>query len=193
MTKRRLFLASASSRRKEILRDLSIPFQVVPNELIDEEFSEPSNSLRKNLRDLAYRKAFFSKKDYKGLILGVDTVVVLNDLVLGKPKDISAAKVMLRRLSGNTHYVYSGLCVYDSLLELNICRTEVTEVSFRELTSKDIDDYCRDYQVLDKAGSYAIQDIGKDFVTEVKGSYLNVVGLPVNSLLKILRNYDIVL
>ncbi|MCP4050503.1 MAG: septum formation protein Maf [bacterium] len=188
---RHLYLASSSPRRAEILNNLNIPFTTIANRLENEFLPDNPKNILKSIRELTFQKAFLSKKNLKGLILGTDTIVVLKDKVLGKPKDLCEAKKYLSLLSSNTHKVISGFCILDTVSQNKYCRTETTHVTFNKLDNFIINDYCNNYQVLDKAGAYAIQDAEKILISQIRGSYYNVVGLPVDSLLKILNNYDI--
>jgi septum formation protein len=192
MPQRQLFLASKSPRRAEILSKFNIPFHVIPNKLLEETLPLDKYTLRSSLKKLAKQKAIISKSNNNGLILGVDTIVVLKNQILEKPQNLEQAQQMLTQLSGNTHEVYSALCLYDTITNKSISRSSKSIVTFKNLTNKEIFDYCTKYQVLDKAGAYAIQDIGDCFVTSLIGSYYNVMGLPINTLLKLLKNYDIV-
>ena len=191
MLKRRLFLASASPRRADILKQFNINFTVISNGLDIEVLTNPSK-LRQSLRQLSYQKAYASKKSHSGLILGADTIVTLENEVLGKPQDINAAKKMLTKLSAKTHQVISANCIYDTTNNKSYTRSTVTKVTFNKLTAKTIDNYCNKYNILDKAGSYAIQDYGKHLVKKFDGCYYNIVGLPIKTLLNILKNYVIV-
>ncbi len=118
--------------------------------------------------------------------------MVVGRQILGKPEGQAGAKDMLKLLSGTTHRVISAICLYDTEKHQAFCRSEVSEVTFRKLSHREIDRYCESSDVLDKAGSYAIQEVNDQFVARLKGSYYNVVGLPVNSLLRLLKKYVIV-
>ena len=190
--KRHLYLASASPRRAEILTQFKIAFQVIQNGLETEPTLHAGKRLRNDVKNLALLKAQASLNGHNGLILGVDTVVTVGKIVLGKPRSVSEARQMLTKLSGSTHHVISGLCLYDTVDDRYFLRSELSDVTFRELSPNQIERYCQNFEVLDKAGGYAIQDIGDPFVKTLKGSYFNVVGLPIHSLLRVLKNYDIV-
>ncbi len=189
---RRLYLASSSPRRVSILTEFSVPFIQIKNAFQEDAFFEQdAASLKKAIQECAVKKAFFSKDHFKGLILGVDTVVVFRDKIFGKPKTLKEAKEMLRHLSGNTHEVISGYCVLDTITDKKISGIDVSHVSFFPLADNDIDTYCGRYHPLDKAGSYAIQEVNKWFVSKVEGSYYNVVGLPIEKLLTVLAPYTL--
>jgi septum formation protein len=176
-----LILASASPRRAELLRQLKFNFQIVPgeaNEIFDEHLS-PWELCQLN----AHRKArSVAKKIPDALVLGADTLVFLNDEIMGKPADIADARRMLTRLEGRTHQVVTGI----SLIHLRAHRERTfavsTDVTFRSLTAGQIDGYLSKMNPLDKAGAYAIQEHGELIVAGISGSFGNVVGLPLEQL-----------
>lgn len=172
-----LILASKSPRRQQLLREAGFEFSIQPSP-VKEDF--PVNM---NVIDVP---TFLARKKAEGLlrlsveniILSADTLVVQNDRILGKPGSSKEALEMLSLLSGKVHQVYTGVCIAYQ----NNCTTfiEKTEVHFKELRSAEIDYYIRHYAPMDKAGAYGIQEwIGLIGITRIKGSYLNVVGLPV--------------
>ncbi len=173
-----LILASASPRRAELLRQLQPEFQIIPGdatEIIDEQLS-PQELCQLN----AHRKArAVAKKIPDALVLGADTLVFLDGEIMGKPRDLADARRMLARLQGRTHQVVTGV----SLIHLRGHRERLfavgTDVTFRALTAAGIGDYLSKMNPLDKAGAYAIQEHGDLIVSEISGSFSNVVGLPV--------------
>jgi septum formation protein len=176
-----LILASASPRRAELLRQLQPEFQIVPSEateMMNEQLS-PQELCQLN----AHRKArAVAKKIPDALVLGADTLVFLDGEIMGKPRDLADARRMLARLQDRTHQVVTGV----SLIHLRGHRERLfavsTDVTFRPLTSGQIGDYLSKMNPLDKAGAYAIQEHGDMIVSEISGSYSNVVGLPVEQL-----------
>jgi septum formation protein len=176
-----LILASASPRRAELLRQLKVNFQVVPGnaeEMFDDQLS-PWELCQLN----AHRKArVVAKKIPDALVLGADTLVFLDDEIMGKPATLAEARRMLARLQSRTHQVVTGI----SLIHLRAHRERTfavsTDVTFRLLTAGQIDDYLSKMNPLDKAGAYAIQEHGDLIVSEISGSFSNVVGLPVEQL-----------
>ena len=176
-----LILASASPRRAELLRQSSREFQVVPSdaaEIFDEQLS-PWELCQLN----AHRKArVVAKKHPDALVLGADTLVFLDEEIMGKPANLADANRMLTQLQGRTHQVVTGI----SLIHLRAHRERTfavsTDVTFRPLTAGQIQDYLAKVNPLDKAGAYAIQERGEMIVAEISGSYSNVVGLPVEQL-----------
>ncbi len=185
---KRLVLASASPRRREILSHVGLDFDVVVTDA-DEKNNLPED-VGELVRELAKRKAAACTAN--GIIIACDTVVCLDGKVLTKPEDADDAARMLRALSANTHQVYSGLCVTDG--EKVITSHTVTEVKMRKLTEDEIAAYIATGEPLDKAGAYGIQDLGGIFVERIDGDYYNVVGLPLESLCRILKDsfdYDV--
>ncbi len=179
---KRFILASASPRRKQLLKELVPEFLIEPSRF--EEVGDGA-SARETVARFAYEKAkeVFSRFP-EDTVLGSDTVVSLDGVILGKPKDKEGAKRMLAALSGRTHAVYTGVC----LLSKGVRRIEVDEtlVTFYPLDKKLIEEYVESKLPLDKAGSYGIQD-GYPLVEKIEGSYSNVMGLPVELLREILK------
>lgn len=124
------------------------------------------------------------------VVLAADTVVALNDHVLGKPADMREARSFLRRLSGRTHQVYSSVCIADGKRQCVF--TELSHVTFRHLRERDITAYFRKVDPLDKAGAYAAQGHGTEIIERIDGSYTNVVGLPMERTIELLRDFGIV-
>jgi septum formation protein len=183
-----LILASASPRRAELLRQLAPDFQVIPSaatEILDEYLS-PFEICQLN----AHRKArLVAKKHPDALVLGADTLVFLSGEILGKPAGPADAKRMLTQLQGRTHQVVTGI----SLIHLRAHRERIfavgTDVTFHPLDPGQIRDYLTKVNPLDKAGAYAIQEHGDLIVSEISGSYSNVVGLPLERLRKELDSW----
>jgi septum formation protein len=175
----RIILASNSPRRRELLSGLDIDYEVKVLPDIAESYPEhlPTEEIPRYIaaeKADAYRE-LLTPKD---LIITADTVVVLGNEVLGKPVNADDARRMLRELSGRTHQVMTGVCLMT--LEKQRSFTVITDVTFKDLSDEEIDYYVEKYQPLDKAGAYGIQEwIGYIGVTGLKGSYFNVMGLPV--------------
>jgi septum formation protein len=174
-----IVLASTSPQRRAILEQLRIPFEVVPPEY-EETGDDPVEHAVGKAR---------SVDGGEEPVLGVDTVVVLDGAVLGKPQDAGEARSMLARLSGRTHEVVSGICLRTAEWE-EIGRA-VTNVTFRELTAAEIDDYVASGEWEGRAGSYAVQGFGGSLVERIEGDYQNVVGLPAPLLLDLLRRREV--
>jgi len=169
-----LLLASTSPQRRAILQQLQIPFDVVAPNYV-EDGDDPVEH--------AAGKARSIEPDERP-ILAVDTVVFCEGSVLGKPSDATEAEEMLERLAGRTHEVVSGLCLRTFAWEE--LHREVTRVTFRELTPRDLGTYVSSGEWEGRAGGYAIQGLGASLVTSVEGDYLNVVGLPAALLIRLL-------
>jgi septum formation protein len=176
-----LILASASPRRAELLRLLKVDFQITPGDVAEvaHEHLSPLEVCQLN----AHRKAFaVAKKNPDSLVLGADTLVFLDNEILGKPRDLPEARWMLSRLQGRSHQVVTGA----SLIHLRRHQERIfaasTDVLFHPLDAQQIREYTTRVQTLDKAGAYAIQEAGEMLISEISGSYSNVVGLPVELL-----------
>ena len=176
-----LILASASPRRSELLAQLSVPFQVLPGAATEvaHEHLSPQEICQLN----AHRKArVVAKQLPDSLVLGADTLVFLGNDILGKPADLTVARAMLTRLQGRTHQIVTGVCLIHQRVHREHVFAVSTDVTFRPLTAAQIDDYLARIHPLDKAGGYAIQDHGELIISEISGSYSNVVGLPLERL-----------
>jgi septum formation protein len=178
-----LLLASVSPQRRAILEQLDIPFDVVAPSYEEEDRPgvDPAELVRTHARGKAESVADFAEGRP---VLGVDTAVVIDGAPLGKPGDAAEAEAMLDRLSGRTHQVVSGLCLLTSGWEE--LEHEVTLVTFRALTARDLAHYVGSYEWEGRAGGYAIQGLGASLVERIEGDYLNVVGLPAALLVRIL-------
>ena len=185
-----LVLASGSPRRKELLAGLDIPFEVrvIPNVQENYPSQLPAVEVPEYIaveKAEAYRNAIGDKE----LVLTADTVVVCEGQVLGKPKSAEQAADMLRLLSGKTHLVVTGVCLTTKNRQRHY--SVKTEVTFKSLTEEEISYYIPHYHPFDKAGAYGIQEwIGYIGCTGLKGSYYNVMGLPVQSIYKELQNFQ---
>lgn len=181
-------LASASERRKELLGRIIKNFTIIESSF-DEDTVEFSNNPKSYVEELARKKgeAILDNVNEDTIIISADTVVSFNNKVLEKPKDEEDAFKMLKTLSGNVHEVYSGVSIYNTKTKERITDSLKTKVKFSNLTDKEIWDYIKSGEPLDKAGAYGIQGLGGVFVEEIKGCYYNVVGLPLNKVAKILK------
>lgn len=181
-----LILASGSPRRRELLEKMGVSYVAHPSEA-DEHVNLPP---REAVRVLAGRKARAAAADFsEGIVLGADTLVALDGAALGKPADAEQAKAMLSALSGRSHEVYTGVCLLDAKTGRALDHVEETVVFFRPLTNAEIDAYVASGEPMDKAGAYAIQGGAGAFVREIRGSYENVMGLPVQALQKMLEEF----
>jgi len=186
-----IILASNSPRRKQLLSLLDIKFDIVPPD-VDEKIVSQKNEPEVYCQNLAKLKANSISIQYpKSLIIGADTIVVFSKNILGKPTDRSESIEMLENLSGNTHFVYTGIALQCSIRNIDIVFYEKTEVSFNHLSKSDINYYIDNYAPYDKAGSYGIQDWGASFVNNINGCYYNVVGFPISKFLQTIRKLEI--
>lgn len=181
-----LVLASASPRRRELLQTAGLSFTVHVSQA--QEYIEPGTAPTDAVMQLARQKATAVCAECPDdLVLGADTVVVCDGLILGKPADRADAVRMLRLLSGRTHCVYTGVCLIQNGQAETFC--EKTEVTFYPLTDDEIFAYIDTGEPMDKAGAYGIQGRGCTLVQSICGDYFNVVGLPVAAVCRKLREY----
>jgi septum formation protein len=189
MNRTPLILASASPRRSDLLRHLGLTFQTIPShlpEVFHEHFS-PHELCQLN----AYRKArSVAKRHPDHQVLGADTLVCLGRRLLGKPASFEDACQMLTLLQGRTHQVITGVCLLHLRTHRQRTFAESTEVTFHPLGPAQIRRYLQSINPLDKAGAYAIQEHGEFIVRQIDGSFSNVVGLPVERILPLLRSWD---
>ncbi len=189
---KKIILASASPRRRELLKNIGLDFEIVVSDADESSISSDVDA-RLYVQELALLKASDSAKKIKFkifddiLVISADTIVVENGKILGKPKDEADAKEMLKALSGTTHQVMTGICVFRVKDGFSVCDTVTTNVTFKRLTDETIDSYIRSGECLDKAGAYGIQGKGALLCKELSGDYFNVVGLPISKLADILK------
>jgi septum formation protein len=187
-----LVLASASPRRQELLRNAGIPFVVQPTNI--PEVPEAGEAPRAFAERMARQKALtvFRQRPHN-LVLGADTIVVVDEEILGKPRDNADAARMLRLLSGRRHEVTTGVCLVGrgagSAISFEDVRSETTTVTMDALGDEDIRTYISTGEPMDKAGAYAIQGGASRWVSRIEGDYFNVVGLPVSLVYKMLREH----
>jgi septum formation protein len=173
-----LVLASASPRRQELLRSAAIPFIVQPAEI--DETPLAGESPRDCAERLAREKALaVFQSQPKNYVLGADTIVVVDDAILGKPRDAEDAARMLRMLSGHTHAVITGVCLVGPVSGQINTASETTLVTMCDISNDEIREYIATGEPMDKAGGYAIQGIASRWIPRIEGDYSNVVGLPV--------------
>jgi septum formation protein len=171
-----LVLASRSPRRSELLRAAGFEFTVRTAEV--DESIETKESPTGYVQRLAEKKANAVPLHPGETILGADTIVVVGDEILGKPRDVDHARVMLEKLSGRRHEVYTGVCLRTA--DSKRVEFSCTGVWFDEMAPAEIEAYVRSGEPIDKAGAYAIQGLAAKFIPRIDGSYSNVVGLPVD-------------
>ncbi len=188
----KVILASKSPRRVEILSKLVEKFEVLESNF-DEDTISFSGDVEKYVQNLSKNKAIDVSERLKepAIVIAADTVVFYNGKVMEKPKNEEDAFSMLSSLSGNTHKVYSGICIINTEDDNVITDYDFTEVIFSELSERQIRNYINSGEPMDKAGAYGIQGLGGTFVEGINGCYYNVMGLPLNKLYKILAKYNI--
>jgi septum formation protein len=186
-TKQKIYLASKSPRRRKLLKQLGINFNVFSVNSV-EDFLDGEHPVE-GVKRLALEKMEIAKRRVgQSIIITADTIVVLGKKVIGKPTSKVDAIKILSLLSGKVHTVYTGFCVFNQKTNKIIVDFEKTEVEFRKLTKDEIADYVKGGSPMDKAGAYGIQDdFGAVFVKRINGCYYNVVGLPLTKLYNVLR------
>jgi septum formation protein len=185
----KLLLASRSPRRIELLRNAGFDFEVTPSDL-EEGLPAPGEPPEDYARRLARAKALdvAAGSPPGSLVLGADTIVTIEGLILGKPSGPFDAARMLHLLSGKTHEVTTAICLVSAPDQIAALKHETTFVTFREMNEEEIRVYVASHEPFDKAGAYAIQGLASKFVTRISGCYFNVVGLPVSLLYEALKS-----
>ena len=182
----KIILASKSPRRKQILEMLGINFDVEVADI--EEHIDLNNDLVKEIEKLSYQKANAVYSKHKDcLVIGSDTIVKINNQVLGKPKDYKQAKEMLQMLSNNVHEVVTGvtIIVNDQIETFS----NIAKVYFYPISEEEIDEYIKTNEPMDKAGAYAIQGIGAKFIKAIDGDFYTIMGLPIAETYHRLKKY----
>lgn len=187
---RKIILASTSPRRREIFKILCVPFIIeAANYHEDMGLKMPPHKLAMHL---AAGKAMSVAKRHKGaVVIGADTIVVLKNKILGKPKSAAQAKQMLKRLSGKVHAVITGFAVIDTRTKKTIAKYSKTMVHFKKVGEQEISAYVKTGEPFNKAGGYAIQGLGAVFIESIRGDYYNVVGLPLAALAEELKRFRV--
>ena len=176
---RKIILASKSKQRKKLLEIIGLDFQIEKSNYIEDMTEKiPAHKLAQKLalgkaRDVA-------KKHKNAIIIGADTFVVLGKEFLGKPHTPQKAREMLKKISGKKHQLITGIAIIDTKKNKTIIDYEITEVWIKKMFDKEIKEYIKTGEPLDKAGGYAIQKLGCLFIEKINGGYTNVVGLPIN-------------
>lgn len=175
-----IYLASKSPRRRKLLKQLNLKFKSISVD--SDELVKPDELPQHSVMRIAKEKMQLARKKIKnGIIITADTIVFLDNKVLGKPRDEKDAFRMLLKLSGRTHQVFSAYCIHNTSTGKTITEFVKTDVTFRKLTNQEIKDYIKTGSPMDKAGAYGIQDdFGAVFVDHINGCYYNVVGLPLS-------------
>jgi len=193
MEKKKIILASQSPRRKWLLEQIGLDFEIITSNF--DENIEGKKFSRKLIESLAYQKAkdVSERTENEALIIAADTVVILGSNILGKPKDEADAKNMLKQLSNRVHKVITAVAIIDKYEEKTLINSTISKVKFKKLTEREIEDYIKTGEPMDKAGSYGIQAYGSLFVEKVDGCYNNIVGLPLNLLGEMLKSFGVYL
>ena len=182
----KIILASTSPRRSELLKQIGVEFELASGNV--QERPHPDEAPPDYITRIARAKVIAVARQYEsGLIIGADTVVVLDGQLMGKPEDEADAERMLRSLSGRWHAVMTGVALYDVATRQEVADFDKTLVKFARLTEKEIEWYVKTGEPMDKAGAYGIQGQGGLFVDEIAGNYHNVVGLPLPLVYRLAR------
>jgi septum formation protein len=185
-----IVLASASPRRKQLLKQIGLDFRVVPSD-IDERLN-PRYKPRKQAEVFSLEKAEAVLRNVKeGVVIAADTLIAIGEEILVKPKDVMDAKRMIRKLSGREHSVFTGFTVIDAGSKKKVTKSVETRVWFRTLSAKDISRYIYKENPIGFAGAYKIQGYGCLLVEKIEGDYFNVVGLPLSALARELRRFGV--
>ncbi|MBI2852180.1 MAG: septum formation inhibitor Maf [Chloroflexi bacterium] len=187
---KRIILASASPRRKELLENLGLAFEVEPSE--SEEIPDAALEPHEVVKRLSLEKAeAVARKQRNAIIIAADTIGFLDGMILGKPSNEDEARRMLRLLSGRTHLVITGFTILDADRGKRLSRIVETKVYIKPLDSEEINAYVQSGEPMDKAGAYAIQGLGSIIVERIEGDYYNVVGLPLSALADGLKEFGV--
>ena len=182
----KIILASASPRRKELLEQIGVDFEIAVSDKETEiDCMDPVEACRKQAYNKALdivEKSRLKDGDEDFVVISADTIVAIEGKILGKPKDKSEARQMLKTISGRKHRVYTAVCVYNSLKDSYESFVEDTPVEVARLSSEEIEDYLEKKEPYDKAGAYAIQGYFSRYIVGIEGDYYNVMGLPVGRL-----------
>jgi septum formation protein len=186
-----IILASKSPRRKQLLEQAGLSFSVVPSSFDEKKIplSKPADYVACLAQAKAENVARIHTKEW---IIGADTIVVINNTIIGKPVSRADARAMLKRLSGQTHQVYTGYAICNRSKTFFFVDSLKTDVHFKKLTDEEVEWYVHTKEPFDKAGAYAIQGLGAALIKTINGSYTNVVGLPICEVMDILLTHKII-
>lgn len=187
---RKIVLASASQERQKILKEAGFSFVVKPSR-VSEDLTLPLTP-RALVKYLALQKAgAVASRLAHELVIGADTILVFGGEVIGKPRDLSHAHTLLSKLSGKTHSIITGYCIIDARTGRSLCRSVESRVRFRKLSPAEIRAYVALGESLAAAGAYSIRGEGKRLVRSIEGDYRNIAGMPVSSLKRSLRAFNV--
>ena len=183
----KIILGSSSPRRADILKKLKLDFEIIPSSYVEPQ--EKADFSYAYVENLAYNKALFVAKELEAdaIVIGADTIVVIDNKILGKPRDKQDAYDTLCLLSGRTHFVVTSIALVESKSLKSKIKSTTTYVTFENLTQNQIEYYIENFKPFDKAGAYGIQELPAGYVKEVQGSLDNVIGLPSATLLEMLN------
>jgi septum formation protein len=187
---KRVILASASPRRKELLEKIGLKFEVEPSNYVENMRSKLSPDELARAMSLEKAKVVAGKHK-NAIVIAADTFIVFRGKILGKPNTSAEARKMLMSLKGRSHSVITGFTILDTNKNKVLTRSVETVVHIKNLTSEEVDAYVRSKEPLDKAGAYAIQGLGSVIVEKIEGDYFNVIGLPVSVLVEGLKEFGI--
>jgi len=184
---KKIILASASPRRKQLLENIGLDFLVIPSTIQEkvEKIEDVESTALEKVMDVSQKIIF------PALIIGSDTIVTINNINLGTPENRTDAFNMLKQLSGKTHRVVSGIAVYDTETKKTVKTSVKSDVTFRKLDDEEIQSYINTGEPMDKAGAYAIQGKASVFVKSINGCYSNIVGISVYKLTEILKEFGV--
>lgn len=187
---KKLILASQSPRRKQLLEQIGLTFEVFPSDI--EEVLDPSLTPLKQVESLSRQKAIAVSKKFKNaIILAADTMVAFDGEVYGKPKDAKDAARMLEKFSGTKHSIVTGFTLFDTETQKMITKSTETRIWFRKISQKEIASFIEKEKPFDKAGAYAIHELAAIFVEKIEGDYMGAVGLSVYHVAKELKKFGI--
>jgi nucleoside triphosphate pyrophosphatase len=187
---KKIVLASASPRRKELLEKLGLEFTVEPSN--SDENIQPGVDPHELAKSLSREKARLVARNHRdALVIAADTFILLDGMVLGKPASETEARELLEEMNGRQHSVITGFTVMEAMSNKVISESVETEVYIRKMTLQEIDSYVKTGEPLDKAGAYAIQGLGSVIVERIEGDYFNVIGLPLSALAESLKEFGV--
>jgi septum formation protein len=188
--KRKIILASGSPRRKELLNQIGLKFDIVPSDYKEDMKKKVKSS--DLAKELAYGKAQdVAGKIKSGVVIGCDTFIEHKKKVIGKPRNKKEAREILRSISGQIIKIYSGIAIIDVDNKKESVDWEMTKIKMKDMSEKEIDSYIRTGEPMDKAGAFAIQGRGAIYIEKIEGCYSNVIGLPLYKLYVNLRKMNI--
>lgn len=189
---KKIILASTSPRRKDILHQIGLDFDIIPSSYEEDmSLSKTPEDLVQYLAEQKGKVVAQQQNTTAAVIISSDTIVAIDGNILGKPQSREEAKNMLRLISNRTHDVYSGVCVIDTETNDQTVFYSSAKITMRELSEEEIEAYIETGEPMDKAGAYGIQGMGGMFIQSIEGDYYAIVGLPIEQLVLVLRQYGI--